>query len=253
MKKLELRAELSDRSVKFEKKDNKSVLIELLRQRLLYENGVLGGNNFLNTDDYRRLLVPFLPNDTLMTTTLVSKPWSRVADGFISDSVESSVMIVHGGKDISWEVSVTRRERRKLATRVIFLLNITKVENYACDYAVNLVVVDIPEGVESIGQDAFRFCASLTTVPFPMTLTLIDLGAFKRCSSLDNADLLHTNLQELGDFAFFECSELKSMKIPDSLQTLGYMVFNKCSKLVPSNINTENTFAVVAHLRSLQN
>ncbi|GMH80374.1 hypothetical protein TL16_g08520 [Triparma laevis f. inornata] len=56
------RAELNDKYVKFDMKDNKSVLIELLHLRLRCEV-LLSGNNFLNTDDYRVLLVPLLPND----------------------------------------------------------------------------------------------------------------------------------------------------------------------------------------------
>ncbi|GMH67709.1 hypothetical protein TL16_g04750 [Triparma laevis f. inornata] len=138
---------MSDRSVKFEKKDNKSVLVELLRLRLRCEV-LLSGNNFLNTDDFRRLLVPLIPDDTLMKMRVVSKPWSRVADRFISDGVESGAIIVHDGNHIDWGVAEDREERSKLVTRVIFLLNITKVGRCACHSAVNLVVVDIPEGVE---------------------------------------------------------------------------------------------------------
>ena len=76
-----------DRFVKYEMNDNKSALVELLRLRLRCEV-LLSGNNFLGTDDFCRLLVPFLPNETLMTIRLASKPWSRVADEFIDDGVE---------------------------------------------------------------------------------------------------------------------------------------------------------------------
>ena len=124
-------------------------------------------------------------------------------------------------KDASYGVAYARKERRALVTRVIFLLNVTKVGELACCYAVNLVVVEIPEGVKSIGEMAFMRCASLTTNSFPTTLTSIGVAAFEDCSSLAIVDLLHTNLQELGHGAFNDCSELKSMIIPDSLQTLG--------------------------------
>ena len=49
---------------------------------------------------------------------------------------------------------------------MIFLQNITKVGNFACHFAINLVVVDIPKGVERIGHGAFFHCKSLTTVFF---------------------------------------------------------------------------------------
>ncbi|GMH73845.1 hypothetical protein TL16_g06300 [Triparma laevis f. inornata] len=149
----------------------------------------------------------------------------------------------------------------KLTMRVIFLLNITKVGENACAFAENLVVVDIPEGIQSIGWCAFHYCISLTTVSFPTTLVATEYLAFNYCKSLDSVDLLHTNLQKLGQGAFSGCSELKSMTIPDSLQTLGENVFWGCDKLVPSSIDLreydddgENvpdaTPAVIVHLRS---
>ncbi|GMH57549.1 hypothetical protein TL16_g02411 [Triparma laevis f. inornata] len=169
LRKPKLRAELSDMSAKFEKKDNKCVLIELLRLRLRCEV-LLSGNNFLNTDDFRRLLVTFIPGNTLMVMMVVSKPWSRVADEFISDGVASGAMMVHDGEERKEmyfdddEEEDARFKARKvklsLVTRVIFLLNITKVGKCACFLAANLVVVDLPEGVESISEGAFQSCHS---------------------------------------------------------------------------------------------
>ena len=148
-------------------------------------------------------------------------------------------------------------ERHGLATRVIFILDFTRIGQYACYYAVNLVVVDIPEGVKSIGDDAFFCCSSLTTVSFPTTLTSIGRLAFGWCSSLRTVDLLLTNLQEIGTKTFYYGNELSSMTIPDSLQTLGDSVFYRSSKLVPSNIEVRDKFndttsEVVAHLSSKQ-
>ena len=143
-------------------------------------------------------------------------------------------------------------------TQVIFLLNVTKVGERACKCAVNLVVVDFPEGVESIGKQTFSYCRRLITVYFPTTLTSIGESTFAICSSLETVDLLHTNLQEFGDVAFWNCSELKSMNIPDSLQKLGGNVFWDCFELVPSNIDVslhshnDATSEVIAHLHSQQ-
>ncbi|GMH54983.1 hypothetical protein TrST_g3720 [Triparma strigata] len=175
--------------------------------------------------------------------------------------------------------SDVREERMKQVTKVVFLLNITKVGKWACWYT-NLVVVEIPEGVESIDFRAFYYCKSLTSVSFPTTLKLVGNQAFWYCSSLVNVDLLHTNLQKIEEYAFSHCSELKSMTIPDSLQTLGQYIFDGCCKLSPhldknsiyyqysdpsdsdSNSDSdsysedkppdERTLKVIDHLRSLQ-
>ncbi|GMH91303.1 hypothetical protein TrVE_jg6802 [Triparma verrucosa] len=193
-----------------------------------------------------------------MTMRVLCKDWRRVADKFIDGKVESGVMTVVGENGISYEEAKAQRERRLLVTQVVFLLNITKVGDHSCYYA-NLVVVEIPEGVESIGIGAFFGCRSLTTVSFPTTLRLIRYNVFIGCSSLENIDLLHTQLQEIGNGAFGYCSELKSMTVPDSLQTLGVFVFADCLKLVPSTINVDygdeeegddTTSEIVALLRS---
>ncbi|GMI03628.1 hypothetical protein TrLO_g10709 [Triparma laevis f. longispina] len=175
-----------------------------------------------------------LESHTLMRLRLATKGWKAAADALIDEEVESGAMIVRGSRDMA-------------------------SGDWACCCTVNLVVVDIPEGMESIGWCAFCGCSSMTTVSFPTTLTSIDSRAFADCSSLDNVDLLHTNLQKIDWRAFKDCSELKSMMIPDSLQTLGEDVFLACSKLVPSSIDVNEvngnnaSSEVVAHLRSQQN
>ncbi|GMI09051.1 hypothetical protein TrLO_g3197 [Triparma laevis f. longispina] len=156
-------------------------------------------DHFIHTPEFKRHFVDFVHVQTLMKLRLATKGWNTAADALIDEGVESGDLIVHGGKDISLEVAWGRFERHKIVKRAILLLNITKVGDYAWWKALNLVVVDILEGVESIGETAFLLCRSLTTVSFPTTLTLIGEYPFALCSSLDNVDLLHTNLQELGD------------------------------------------------------
>ena len=164
-----------------------------------------------------------------------------------------SEIIVHGGNDISEEeaFSDAREERMEQVTKVVFLLNLTKVGDYACSDA-SILVVDIPEGITIIGDNSFYYCVSLKHIKFPKSLTLIGEGSFQGCSSLEEVDLLHTNVKKLGDRAFWGCTSLREMTVPDSLQTFGADVFYGCSKLVPSDINNTNNDAVMAYLRSIQ-
>ncbi|GMI07656.1 hypothetical protein TrLO_g13220 [Triparma laevis f. longispina] len=109
-----------------------------------------------------------------MRLKLATKAWKATADALINEGVKSGEIMIHDGKDIS----EARGERRKLAMRVVLLLNVTKVGKFGCFYAANLVVVDIPEGIKSIGHAAFCSCHSLTTVSFPTTLISIGSYAF---------------------------------------------------------------------------
>ena len=162
-----------------------------------------------------------------------------MANGIIDEGVLSGDLMVLDETSIGWERAEYVKENR-VATRVIFLLNITKVGENICSYTVNLVAVDIPGGVERIGKGAFCDCENLTTVYFPGTLKFIGMYAFANCANLDNVDLLHTNLQELGHRCFDTCSELKSMTIPDLLQTISSFVFADSHLLLRESHNLEN-------------
>ncbi|GMH90861.1 hypothetical protein TrST_g3895 [Triparma strigata] len=218
-----------------------------------------GGDDFMHTDDFRRLFVGFVMADTLVAMRWLDRKWHKVVEKKLIELGDEpfSEIIVHGGNDISRDEanSDARKEGMKQVTKVVFLLNITKVGDRACACAVNLVVVDIPEGITSIGRSSFQFCSSLKDVKFPKSLTSVGYSSFHNCSSLEEVDLLHTFIHKLGYRAFAGCTSLREMKVPDSLQTFGGNVFSGCSKLVPSDINIgwdHNPCVVVAYLRSIQ-
>ncbi|GMI02081.1 hypothetical protein TrVE_jg8033 [Triparma verrucosa] len=231
----------------------------------------------MHTDDFRRLFVGFVVVDTLVAMRWLDRKWHKVVEKKLIEFEDEPFgeIIVHGGNDLSYNEAVSggRRVGMKLVTKVVFLLNITKVGEYACMYASILVVVDIPEGITSIGDVSFANCRSLKHIKFPKSLTSIGISSFSRCPSLEQVDLLHTNVQELGNCAFECCTSLREMKVPDSLQTFGECAFEGCSKLVPSSVNVhyedyyeeydsdtndfdtndyDTTSEVIAYLRSIQ-
>ncbi|GMH76296.1 hypothetical protein TL16_g07031 [Triparma laevis f. inornata] len=219
-------------------------------------------DQFMHTPEFRRHFVEYVSDDTLMALGLATKPWMREIESLLRRIVENGgqrgEVIVNGGKNLAWtfdeeldEFTEKLSKEREVVTRVIFLLNITKVGDKVCWWAINLVVVDIPEGVESIGEGAFSECRSLTTVSFPTTLTSIGEEAFDGCCSLDNVDLLHTNLRYLGCWAFGHCINLKSMTIPDSLNRME-TPFKDCPKLVPYNNDAVSSALIITHLRAQQ-
>ncbi|GMH94479.1 hypothetical protein TrST_g10944 [Triparma strigata] len=217
----------------------------------------IGGDDFMHTDDFRRLFVGFAMVDTLVTMRWLDRKWHAVVEKMLTElegDEPYGEIFVHGGNGISnnegW--SNVRNEGMEQVTKVVFLLNITKVGDHACYYASNLVVVDIPEGITIICDYSFYHCSSLKEIQFPKSLTSIGHHSFEDCSSLEQVDLLHTNIQILGRQAFRDCKSLREMKVPNSLQAFGGYVFNGCSKLVPSDIfgcgYSDATSKVVAYL-----
>lgn len=102
------------------------------------------------------------------------------------------------------------------------------------DYAFNGVKglkgnIVIPEGVEEIGEGAFRNCVNIESVTLPSTLKKIGKQAFSGCTNLKSINLVE-GLTELGNRAF-EQSGLTSITIPSTLKLLDYWMFDKCASL----------------------
>ena len=96
----------------------------------------------------------------------------------------------------------------------------------------------IPDGVTSIGHNAFFYCKSLTSVTIPDGVTSIGDEAFYNCSSLTSVTI-GDGVTSIGDYAFAYCSSLTSVTIPDSLTSIGDSAFAGCVSL--ASVTFENT------------
>ena len=84
--------------------------------------------------------------------------------------------------------------------------------------------------VTSIGDSAFEYCSSLTSIVIPSSVTSIRSDAFGRCSSLTSI-VIPSSVTSIGDFAFHNCSSLTSIVIPSSVTSIGDSAFSYCSSL----------------------
>ena len=96
----------------------------------------------------------------------------------------------------------------------------------------------IPEGVEKIGENVFRYSTNrdaIEQVILPSTCAEIQDYAFGSCANLKQV-FLPESLITIGNHAFSDCSSLKDIILPSSLQTLDYAAFCNCTSLVTINI-----------------
>lgn len=88
----------------------------------------------------------------------------------------------------------------------------------------------IPNDVTNIGNWAFLYCSSLTSVTIPNSVENIERGAFMNCSKLVSVDIPNS-LTSLAMQFFSGCSNLTSVTIPSSITSIGEEAFYGCGGL----------------------
>jgi len=92
--------------------------------------------------------------------------------------------------------------------------------------------------VTAIGNSAFFFCSSITSVTIPNSVTSIGNSAFYSCSQLASVTIPY-GVTSIGFSAFYGCGSLTSVTIPDSVTTIEGLLFVSCTSL--TNITIPNS------------
>ena len=108
----------------------------------------------------------------------------------------------------------------------------------------DILIVDIKDGVTSIGDNAFSDCGSLGSITIPSGVTSIGYSAFSECDSLQSIEI-PASVTSIGAQAFYGCGSLQSIEIPASVTSIGDNAFEDCSSL------TSVTFTGVSQLTSI--
>lgn len=88
----------------------------------------------------------------------------------------------------------------------------------------------IPEGVETIGEMAFRRKKRLKNVIIPSTVSTIEHDAFYDCDSLDNV-YIPASVEVVRGYAFAECDALKTVTFAGTPKHLSRHTFDDSDDL----------------------
>ena len=98
----------------------------------------------------------------------------------------------------------------------------------------NITSIDIPNGVTSIGNDAFHWCYGLTTVTIPDNVANIGSSAFEYCYNIKNV-VIGSAVATIGEKAFLSCTALEEIWSKNSTPpTIQANTFFSASKTLPS-------------------
>lgn len=118
--------------------------------------------------------------------------------------------------------------------------------------------VALSEGITSIGKALFYDMQTLSEITIPSTITEIRARAFENCRKLKTITFAdNSELETIGDWAFYNCHNLRSLTIPEGVTTIGDAAFYGCNYLteitLPNSIQSisDNAFALCPRMQRM--
>ena len=111
---------------------------------------------------------------------------------------------------------------------------IVSIENNAFNWCRKLREIKLPGELKIIENSAFYDCNSLERINLPDSVVKIGSRAFKNCQKITSVDL-NNGLKEIGRAGFDGCKELRKMEIPSSVEVFGEDVFG--NQYLPSKLD----------------
>lgn len=136
--------------------------------------------------------------------------------------------------------------------------NFTIVAGTLEKYTGRSTVVIIPEGVVTIGENAFKDLMNLTSAVLPSSVRRIESHAFEGCANLKEIEIpasvnyigdcsfkssgltklsIKGHLTYIGNEAFMQCDRLKAITMMDTFDKSGLKIFKQCAQLETVNMN----------------
>ena len=113
-------------------------------------------------------------------------------------------------------------------------------EDKLVKYTGTATAVSVPDGVKTIGAEAFAENEDIGTVNVGKNTEEIEASAFAECKYLTSATLPN-KVEILDDFAFSGCEYLSKVIIGEGLEKIGEGVFAGCNSLSSLIIDEDNT------------
>ena len=119
--------------------------------------------------------------------------------------------------------------------------SVTGIGDWAFGYSYSLTSITIPNSVTSIGNYAFYGCTSLTSITIPNSVESTGRSMCSYCYDLCSV-IIGNCLKYIGLEAFYSCTSLTSVTIGNSVTSIGNYAFSRCRSLtsitIPNSITS---------------
>lgn len=109
--------------------------------------------------------------------------------------------------------------------------NVVSIGDYAFRDCASLTSITIPNSITSIKSFAFFNCSSLANINIPDSVHEIGMGCFEGCASLTQM-ILPDGIPVIEDETFYGCSSMRGIIIPASVTAVGEEAFSRCTSLI---------------------
>jgi BspA type Leucine rich repeat region (6 copies) len=123
-------------------------------------------------------------------------------------------------------------------------LPVTSIGDGAFEFCTSLTSVTTGNSVTNIGQLAFHSCTSLASVTIGNSVTSIGYAAFASCTNLTSVTI-PISVTSIGNNAFNQCTRLTSVTLPNSVISIGTLAFSHCSNL--TNVTIPNSVISIGY------
>ena len=163
------------------------------------------------------------------------------ADGiYYTITGSGTVSVVKGTYDYDGDVTIPKTVSNGVET-----FSVTSIGESAFKSCGELVSVTMPEGLTSIGNEAF-YQSSIKTVSLPSTLSSMGNRAFCECRNLTGV-ILPDALKDVREYTFYNCTALKVVKVGNGMETFHEKAFQNCKAIenlfIPQNTKQIGKYA----------
>lgn len=160
-----------------------------------------------------------------------------VADGILPEGAfcvaQEMGRLIPAPRHVTLPETLKKIGARAFMMTALMEINIPEGVESVGDYAFNNCLdvkgaLVVPEGVTTVGEESFSDCAFVTSLSLPSTRESMGYAAFKGLTNATELTLAD-GIKNIGTAAFAFMEQLKTLELPASVETVGSYAFQGCT------------------------